>query len=87
MHWIVIVQIVASFLYVAYLIYNYSLKSVSLFVKTSVYLTWLVCFSNVILLPFDIYYSLQSDYGMSVVWTTSYALIFFLTWILLPIAQ
>ncbi len=87
MHWIVFLQIILSFLYVAFLIYNYSLKSVGIFVKVSVYFTWLICFSNVILLPYDIYFSLQSDYTMRVVWTTSYALIFFLTWILLPIAQ
>lgn len=87
MHWIVILQIILSFLYVGYLIYNYSLKSVGHFVKTSVFFTWLICFSNVILLPYDVYFSLQSDYAMGVVWRTSYALIFFLTWILLPIAQ
>jgi len=87
MHWIVVAQIVGSVLYVAYLIYQYSLRSVGILVKTSVYLTWLICFSNVVLLPFDVYYSLQSDYAMGVVWKTSYALIFFLTWLLLPIAQ
>lgn len=64
MHWIVVVQIVASFLYVAYLIYQYSLKSVGIFVKISVYLTWLICFSNVILLPYDVYFSLNSDYWL-----------------------
>ena len=59
MHWIVILQIIASVIYVAYLIYCYSLKSVGWFVKISVYLTWLICFGNVVLLPFDIYYSLH----------------------------
>jgi hypothetical protein len=87
MHWIIILQIIASFLYVAFLIYNYSIKTVGPFVKISVYLTWLICFSNVILLPYDVYFSLNSDYALTVVWTVSYALIFFLTWILLPIAQ
>jgi hypothetical protein len=87
MHWIVITQIIASVLYVAYLIYKYSLQSVGMFVKISVYLTWLICFSGVVLLPFDIYYSLQSDFAMGIVWKTSYILIFFLTWVLLPIAQ
>jgi hypothetical protein len=59
MHWIIIVQIVASFLYVAFLVYNYSIQTVGVFVKTSVYLTWLICFSNVIILPYDVYFSLN----------------------------
>ena len=87
MHWIVILQIVLSFLYVAYLIYNYSIKSVGIFVKISVYCTWLICFSNVVLLPYDIYHSLESNYTMGIVWKTSYWLIFILTWLILPIAQ
>lgn len=87
MHWIVIVQIIASILYVGYLIYNYSLRTVGPFVKISVYLTWLICFSNVILLPYDVYFSLKSNYELGIAWTVSYGLIFFLTWILLPIAQ
>ena len=64
MHWIVILEIIASMLYVAYLIYQYSLRSVGLFVKVSVYLTWLICFSNVVLLPYDIYFSLQENYQL-----------------------
>lgn len=62
MHWIVIVQIILSFLYVGYLVYSYSLATVGPFVKISVYLTWLICFSNVILLPYDVYFSLNEDY-------------------------
>jgi hypothetical protein len=87
MHWIIIGQIIASVVYVAYLIYHYSLRSVGMLVKVSVYFTWLICFSSVVLLPFDIYYSLNSDYAMGVVWKTSYVLIFVLTWLLLPVAQ
>jgi hypothetical protein len=86
MHWIIIVQIIISFLYVAFLIYNYSIQTVGPFVKITVYFTWLICFSNVILLPYDVYFSLNSDYALTIVWTISYGLIFFLTWILLPIA-
>jgi hypothetical protein len=33
-----------------------------------------------------VYFSLNSDYALTIVWTISYGLIFFLTWILLPIA-
>ena len=87
MHWIIILQIIASVLYVGYLVHWYALKSVGLFVKVSVYFTWLICFGNVVLLPYDIYYSLHQDFTMGVVWKTSYYSIFFLTWVLLPIAQ
>ena len=87
MHWVVILQILVSLLYVAYLIYQYSIKSVGWLVKISVYCTWLICFSNVVLLPYDIYHSLEFNYAMGVVWKISYWFIFFLTWVLLPIAQ
>jgi hypothetical protein len=52
-----------------------------------VYFTWLLSFIIVVILPYDIYHSLQSDYTMSVVWKVIYYLIFVLTWLLLPIAQ
>ena len=87
MYWIVILQLIVSLLYVAYLIYQYSIKSVGLFVKISVYLTWFICFVNVVLLPYDIYHSLEANYTMGVVWKISYWSIFLLTWIILPIAQ
>jgi len=54
----VIVQLVLTFLYVYWLIHKYSMPQVSLQVKVLVYLTWLFCFIIVVLLPYDIYYSL-----------------------------
>lgn len=84
---IVAVQIVLALLYVAYLIFQYSLPSVTPAVKILVYLTWLLSFIIVVLLPYDVYHSLQSDYTMSVVWKVIYYSIFVLTWLLLPIAQ
>ena len=87
-HWFVLLQIVLSFLYVAYLIYQYALKSVGWFVLVSVYLTWLLCFGSIVLLPFDIDdNSVQTNKAMAIVWKTIYGLIFFFTWVLLPIAQ
>ncbi len=84
---IVGVQIVASLLYVAYLIQQYSLPQVSGVVRILVYLTWLFSFSIVVLLPYDLYNSLQADYYMGVVWKIIYYAIFILTWLLLPLAQ
>jgi hypothetical protein len=84
---IVAVQIILALLYVAYLIYQYAMPEVTPAVKILVYLTWLLSFIIVVLLPYDIYHSLQSDYTMSVVWKVIYYSIFVLTWLLLPIAQ
>jgi hypothetical protein len=84
---LVAVQIVLALLYVAYLIHRYAMAEVTPAVKILVYLTWLLSFSIVVLLPYDIYHSLQADYAMSVVWKTIYYAIFLLTWLLLPIAQ
>ena len=47
-----------TFLYVYYLIEKYSLPQVGWAVRSLVYLTWLFCFIIVVLLPYDIYYSL-----------------------------
>ena len=55
--------------------------------KILVYLTWLLSFIIVVILPYDVYHSLQNDYTMSVVWKVIYYLIFILTWLLLPVAQ
>lgn len=82
-----IIQLVLTFLYVYYLIYQYSLPQVSLVVKSLVYLTWLFCFIIVVLLPYDIYYSLEDHNAMGVIWKIIYYAIFVLTWVLLPIAQ
>lgn len=84
---IVALQIIIALLYVAYLIHQYSLPQVNPVVKILVYFTWLLSFIIVVLLPYDIYHSLQSDYTMSVVWKCLYYGIFMLTWLLLPIAQ
>lgn len=84
---IVALQIVIALLYVAYLIYQYSMPEVNPVVKILVYLTWLLSFGIVVLLPYDVYHSLQNDYAMSVVWKILYYAIFLLTWLVLPIAQ
>ena len=84
---IVAIQIILALLYVAYLIYRYAMAEVSPVVKTLVFFTWLLSFIIVVLLPYDIYHSLQSDYTMSVVWKILYYSIFVLTWLLLPVAQ
>ena len=91
MHWFVIVQVVLAALYVAYLIYQYSFSTVGWFVKVSVYITWLLCFSTIVLLPYDIDIDEETypatKEALSILWRVFYGLIFFLTWVLLPIAQ
>mgnify|MGYP000324300853 CR=1 FL=1 len=56
---IIVIQMIATLLYVAYLTHQYALPQVSAAVKIMVYFTWLACFSIVVLLPFDIYHSMQ----------------------------
>lgn len=80
-------QLILTFLYVFYLIYQYSLPQVSVQVKILVYLTWLFCFVIVVLLPYDIYYSLEDHNAMNIIWKIIYYAIFVLTWVLLPIVQ
>lgn len=84
---IVVVQMIAALLYVAYLIHQYALPQVSPAVKIMVYFTWLASFSIVVLLPFDIYHSMQGAYDMGGVWKGIYYTIMILTWIVLPVAQ
>ena len=87
-HWFVIVQIVLAFLYVGYLIYQYALRTVGWFVLVSVYLTWLLGFGTIVLLPFDIDDGGPSTkHALEILWKVIYGVIFFLTWVLLPIAQ
>ncbi len=80
-------QIIIALLYVAYLIYQYSLPQINIIIKILVYFTWFLSFSIVFLLPYDVYHSLQEDYAMSIVWKSIYYAIFVLTWLVLPIAQ
>jgi len=84
---IVVVQMIAALLYVAYLIHQYSLPQVTPAVKIMVYFTWLASFSIVVLLPFDIYRSMQGSYDIGGVWKGIYYTIMILTWIILPVAQ
>jgi hypothetical protein len=84
---ILALQIILTLLYVAYLIHQYSMLQVNWVVKILVYITWLLSFIIVVMLPYDIYNSLQEDYAMSVVWKCIYYAIFALTWLFLPIAQ
>ncbi len=84
---IVVVQIVLMLLYVAYLIYQYALPQVPPAVKVLVYLSWLLSFSIVIILPYDIHAALANDVGMGALWRAIYYSIFILTWLLLPVAQ
>jgi hypothetical protein len=84
---IVALQILATLLYVAYLVQQYSLQQVNLAVKLLVYLTWLASFIIVVLLPYDIYNSMQADFNMGIIWKVIYNLIMVLTWVCLPIAQ
>ena len=87
-HWFVLIQILVSFAFVAYLIHHYTLSTVGCFVKISVYFTWLLCFGTIVLLPYDIDdNSPSTNQNMAIVWKIIYTLIFFLTWVLLPIAQ
>ncbi len=51
----VIVQIILSLGYVAYLVYIYSLKNVPIGIKILVFITWFLSFSIVFILPLDIY--------------------------------
>jgi hypothetical protein len=87
MFYLILVQMVGALLYVAYLTHRYALPRVSPVVKVLVYLTWLASFCIVVLLPYDIYRSLQGKYSMGPLWKGIYYAIMLLTWIVLPVAQ
>ena len=84
---LIAVQMSGALLYVAYLIHQYSLPQVTPATKIMVYFTWLASFSIVVLLPYDIYHSMQGAYDMGGVWKGIYYSIQILTWLILPIAQ
>jgi len=49
-------EVVFFLLFVGYLVYSYSSKTVPLYVLFFVYTSWLLSFSIVVILPLDIYY-------------------------------
>ncbi len=51
-----IIELLFILFYIAYLVYEYSMRSVPLYVKILVYVSWLLSFGFVFLVPLDIYY-------------------------------
>ena len=84
---LVVGQIILMLLYVAYLIYQYALPQVLPGVKVMVYLSWLLSFSIVVILPYDIYAAMANNHPLGPLWRAIYYSIFILTWLLLPVAQ
>ena len=55
MNFFSIFQLLLFLLFIGYLVYHYSMKSVSMWVKVTVYLSWILSFGFVFILPLDIY--------------------------------
>lgn len=53
---LLIIEIILLILTVGYMTYEYSMKSVSIYVKIVVLLSWIVSFSYLCIVPLDIYY-------------------------------
>lgn len=53
-------EFIILLLITGYLVYRYASKKVSWHTWISVYLTWVLCFSIVTIVPLDIYYVMNS---------------------------
>ena len=56
MELLLIIEILILILVVIYMTYIYSMKSVSIYVKLVVLISWIVCFSYLFIVPLDIHY-------------------------------
>jgi hypothetical protein len=53
---LLIIEIILLILVVGYMTYEYSMKSVSIYIKLIVLFSWIVSFSYLNIVPLDIYY-------------------------------
>ncbi|CAD8073309.1 unnamed protein product [Paramecium sonneborni] len=77
--------------YVGYLVREYSQQQVPFYVKLLTYISWILSFGIVFIIPHDIYYTLN-DYGdgyeyIVLLWKWIYWGNFILCWLILPICQ
>ena len=57
MHWITPIEFTALLLFVGFLVWEYAIKSIRLYAKCLVYISWLAAFSFLFLIPEDAYYT------------------------------
>ncbi|KRX05262.1 hypothetical protein PPERSA_00563 [Pseudocohnilembus persalinus] len=62
MELITIIELVSFLLCVAYLVYYYSIKSISLHIKLLTYFSWVISFGFLFIVPLDVYYTKQIEY-------------------------
>ncbi|CAD8085596.1 unnamed protein product [Paramecium primaurelia] len=84
------------FIYVVYLIWEYSAKDVPLYIKILTFISWILTFSIVLVLPIDIANStkqhneaqqLETMGNIKILWRIMYWGNFFLAWLVLPFFQ
>ena len=71
----------------AYLVRYYRSPMVGLDVATTVYIAWVLGFSGILFLPYDLSFALvtgQESVRLSKIWTFIYWSTFFLAWVILP---
>ncbi|OMJ72452.1 hypothetical protein SteCoe_29108 [Stentor coeruleus] len=83
------------FLFTIWIIQHYASKSTSIFVYIFVFLGYFLAFVLVVLLPYDIYLSIEDNlpnikdlrFVLSIIWRVIYWTVFVLCWVILPIIQ
>jgi hypothetical protein len=82
------VEVLLLLAVVGLLLWQYAARYVPWWVAGVVYLSWLSCFSIVLILPIDIYHSLKGEPDrMLNMWRLIYWTTFLLAWIVLPLVQ
>ena len=84
---IIVTELVVVALLSAYIMHYFKSPMVSFDVAFTVYIAWVLGFSGVLFLPYDLSFALVHDvqsYRLSVVWKSIYWGTFFLAWIILP---
>lgn len=84
----VAIEIVALLVVVGLLLWQYAAAYVPWWVRVVVYGSWLSCFSIVLILPIDVFHSLNGQpERMLSVWRLIYWATFLLAWVVLPVVQ
>jgi len=92
----IFLEILSIFLLALFLLNRYAARSISLVIKSLVFIPWFLCFLVIILVPMDVYYARRASLNpestsekdtLVIVWRIVYWTTFVMTWAVLPMLQ
>lgn len=93
--WLTLATMAVVFVFTAWIIRHYASKSTAVYVYIFVFLGYFLAFVLVVLLPYDIYLSIDNSLAnikelrfiLSIIWRVIYWIVFILCWVILPVIQ